>query len=105
MSIVFLNIPPCTPSASLGVIHCLSLSGKGYFENEMMTVLFGGATYNSQSSMSTSPQEVEGERACGGDIVRHRQIKPYHTQNSLHYSPICIKEVEKSLDNYPLKNV
>jgi hypothetical protein len=33
------------------------------------------------------------------------QIKPYHTQNSLHYSPICIKEVEKSLDNYPLKNV
>ena len=72
---LFLNIPPCTPSASLGVIHCLSLSGKGYFENELMTVLFGGATYNSQSSMSTSPQEVKGERACGGDIVRHK--KPY----------------------------
>lgn len=76
---LFLIITACTPSTSLGVVPCLALSGKCYFVNELMTLLFGIATYNSQSSMSTSPQEVEWERTCRGDIVHHKKSYIYLT--------------------------
>jgi hypothetical protein len=56
----FLIIPDNTPSASHGVIPGLSV--KKTLIRALKTVLFGVATYSSQTSMSTSPHYFEG--AC-----------------------------------------